>query len=67
MVDDLPDGARFLPLGPGVADSGRSDDLSYKDRLQLLLQNLECYVVDAQHRVNQELVVLRRRYPNYTF
>jgi hypothetical protein len=67
MVDDLPDGARFLPLGAGVADSGRSDDLSYKDRLQLLLQNLECYVVDAQHRVNQELVVLRRRYPNYTF
>ena len=67
VVDDLPDGARYLPLGPGVADSGRSDDLSYKAKFELLLQNLECYVLDVYHQVDQRLVVLRRRYPDYNF
>jgi len=67
VVDDLPDGARYLPLGPGVADSGRSHDLSYKDRLELLLQNLECYVLDALQQIDQRIVVLRNRYPNYNF
>ena len=67
VVDDLPDGACYLPLGPGVADSGRSDDLSYKAKFELLLQNLECYVLDAYHQVDQRIAVLRKRYPNYNF
>jgi hypothetical protein len=67
VVDNVPDGACYLPLGPGVAQPGRSDDLSYKDRFQLLIQHLECYVIDAYNQVDQELVVLRKRYPNYKF
>ena len=67
VVDDLPDGARYLPLGPGSADSGGSADLSYKAKFELLLQNLECYVLDAYHQVDQRIVVLRKRYPNCNF
>ena len=67
-IEDLPDGARYLPLGPGSTDPDRTpDELSPKERFGLLIHCLECYVVDAQHRVNRELVVLRKRYPNYTF
>ena len=66
VVDDLPDGARYLPLGPGVADTGRSDDLSYKAKFELLLQNLECYVLDAYHQVDQRIAILRTRYPTWT-
>lgn len=68
VIDDLPDGARYLPLGPGSTDPGRDpDDLSPKERFELLIQSLECYVIDAQHRVNQQIAVLRKRYPNYQF
>jgi hypothetical protein len=68
VIDDLPDGARYLPLGPGSTDPGRDpDDLSPKERFELLIQCLECYVFDTQHRVNQQLAVLRKRYPNYHF
>jgi hypothetical protein len=68
VIDDLPDGARYLPLGPGSTDPGRDpDDLSPKERFELLVQSLECYVIDAQHRVNQQITVLRKRYPNYQF
>jgi hypothetical protein len=56
-----------VPLGPGVADSGRSDGGSYKAKVELLLQNLGCYVLDAYHQVDQKIAVLRKRYPNYTF
>jgi hypothetical protein len=68
VIDDLPDGARYLPLGAGSTDPGRDpDDLSPKERFELLIQSLECYVIDAQHRVNQQIAVLRKRYPNYQF
>lgn len=68
VVDDLPDGARYLPLGPGSTDPCRApDDLSPKERFQLLIQTYECYVFDAQHRVDHQLVVLRRKYPDYSF
>jgi hypothetical protein len=68
VIDDLPDGARYLPLGPGSTDPGRDpDDLSPKERFELLIQSLECYVIDVQHRVNQQIAVLRKRYPNYQF
>jgi hypothetical protein len=67
VVDDLPDEARYLPLGPGVADSARSDGLSYKAKFELLLQNLECYVLDAYHGVDQQIAVLRKRCPTYNF
>ena len=68
VIEDLPDGARYLPLGPGSTAPDRDpDDLTPKERFELLIQCLECYVLDARHRVNQELVVLRKRYPNYTF
>ena len=67
-IEDLPDGARYLPLGPGCTDPARApDELSPKEKFELLIQSLECYVVDAQHRVNQKLVVLRKRYPGYDF
>ncbi len=43
VVDDLPDGARYLPLGPGSTDPRRApDDLSPKERFQLLIQTYEC-------------------------
>lgn len=68
VIEDLPDGARYLPLGPGSTNPRRDpDDLSPKEKFGLLIQSLECYVFDAQHRVNQQLVVLRKKYPNYTF
>jgi hypothetical protein len=68
VIEDLPDGARYLPLGPGSTDPGRDpDDLSPKEKLEVLIQSLECYVHEAQHHVNQQLVVLRKRYPNYHF
>ncbi len=68
VIDDLPDGARYLPLSPGYTDPNRSpDELSPKEKFRLLIQILEYYILDAQHRVNQQLIVLRRRYPNYRF
>ena len=68
VLDLLPDGARYLPLGPGSTDPDRDPDvLSPKERFGLLMLCLECYLLDARHRVNRELVVLRKRYPNYTF
>jgi hypothetical protein len=68
VIEDLPDGARHLPLGPGSTDPCRApDDLSPKEKFELLIQSLECYVLDDQHRVNQQLVVLRKRHPNYHF
>ncbi len=68
MIDDLPEGARYLPLSPGSTDPGRApDDLSPKEKFGLLIQSLECYVLDAQYQVNQQLIVLRKRYPNYNF
>jgi hypothetical protein len=68
VIEDLTDGARYFPLGSGCTDPDREPDvLSPKERFELLIQCLECYVVDAQHRVKQELVVLRRRYPEHTF
>src|SRR5215210_5879181 len=67
-IEDLPDGARYFPLGPGSTDPDRApDELSPKERFELLIQCLECYVFDAQHRVNQQLAVLRGRYPNCDF
>lgn len=68
VIDDLPEGARYLPLSPGSTDPGRApDDLSPKEKFGLLIQSLECYVLDAHQRVNQQLIVLRKRYPNYNF
>lgn len=68
IIDDLPDGTRYLPLGPGSVDPGRSpDDLSPKEKFEVLIQSLECYVLDAHQRVTQQLIVLRKRYPNYKF
>ncbi len=68
IIDDLPDGNRYHPLGPGSPDPGRSpDDLSPKEKFELLIQSLECYVLDARQLVNQQLLVLRKRYPNYKF
>jgi hypothetical protein len=68
MIDDLPDGARNLPLGPGSTAPDREPDvLSPKERFELLIQNLECYVRDDHYRVKQQLVVLRRKYPNLRF
>ncbi len=47
-IEDLPDGARYLPLGPGSTNPHRApDELSPKEKFQLLIQSLECYVVDA--------------------
>jgi hypothetical protein len=67
-IDDLPDGARYLPLGPGSTDPYRApDDLSPKEKFQLLIQSLECYVFDAQYQAKQRLVMLRRRFPNCNF
>ena len=67
-IEDLPEGARYFPLRPGSTDPGREPDvLSRKERFELQIQCLECYVLDAQHRVRQELVVLRKRYPQLSF
>jgi hypothetical protein len=67
-IDDLPDGARYLPLGPGSTDPDRDpDDLSPKEKFELLIQSLECYVLDAQYHVDQQLAIIRKRYPNYDF
>ena len=67
-IEDLPDGARNFPLGPGSTDPDREpDELSPKERFQLLIQSLECYVVDAQQQVKQQLAVLRKQYPNCDF
>jgi len=67
-IEDLPDGSRYFPLGLGSTHPDlEPDELSPKERFELLIQIFECYVVDAQHRVNQHLAVLRRRYPNYNF
>jgi|SRR5215208_2562496 len=67
-IEDLPDGARYFPLGPGSTDSDREpDELSPKEKFGLLVQSLECYVVDAQHGINQQLAALRKRYPNCDF
>lgn len=67
-IEDLPDGARYFPLGPGSTDPDRApDELSPKEKFELLIQSLECYVVYAYHRVNCELSKLRNKYPNYTF
>jgi hypothetical protein len=55
-------------LGPGSTDPYRApDDLSPKENFEVLMQSLECYVLDAQHRAKQHLVVLRKKYPTYTF
>ena len=68
MIEDLPDGTRYLPLGPGSTEPGRSpDDLSPKEKFELLVMALECYVVAAHHQVKQQLRVLRKKYPNYEF
>ena len=68
VIEDLPDGARYLPLGPGSTDPGRApDDLSPKEKFELLIQSLECYVLESQHRLNRQLIVLRKRYPNCRF
>ena len=65
---DLPDGARCIPLGLGSTHPCRApDDLSPQKKFELLIQNLECYVLEDQHPVNQQLVVLRKRHPNYHF
>jgi hypothetical protein len=67
-IEDLPDGARYFPLAPGSTDPERGPDvLSPKERFELLILSLECYLVDAQQRVNQRLAVLRKRYPNCKF
>jgi hypothetical protein len=67
-IEDLPEGARYFPLGPGSTDPDREpDELSPKERFQVLIQSLEDYVVDAQHRVNQRLAVLRKRCPDCKF
>ena len=67
-IEDLPDGARYLPLGPGSTDPGRDPhDLSPKEKFGLLIQSLECYVLEAEHRVTQQLIMLRKKYPNYNF
>ena len=67
-IEDLPDGARYFQLAPGSTDPDREpDELTPKERFELLIQCLECYVVDAQHRVNQRLAVLRKRYPTHNF
>jgi hypothetical protein len=53
VIDDLPDGARYLPLSLGSTDPGRSpDDVSPREKFGLLISSLECYVVDAQYHVN---------------
>jgi hypothetical protein len=67
-IEDLPDGTGYLPPGPDSTDPARDpDDLSPRERFELLIQNLECYVLDDQYRVNRQLVVLRRKYPNLHF
>jgi hypothetical protein len=67
-IEDLPDGARYFPLGPGSTDTDREpDELSPKERFELLIQSLECYVVDAHYRVNQRLAKFRKQYPNCDF
>ena len=59
VIEDLPDGARYLPLGPGSIDPDRDPDvLSPKGRFEVLIHWLECYVLDARHRVNRELRLL---------
>src|SRR4051794_9005324 len=56
VIEDLPDGARYLPLSPGSTAPDRApNDLSPKEKFELLIQSLECYVVDAKHHVNQQL------------
>jgi hypothetical protein len=67
VLDDLPDGACYLPLGPRAVDPSRSHDLSYKDGFDLLMQTFEYYVLDDYHQVNQQLGELRKKYPNYNF
>jgi len=67
-IEDLPDGARYFPLGPGSTNPDREpDELSPKEKFELLIQSLECHVVDNLQQTKQELVTLRKRYPNYTF
>ena len=67
-IEDLPDGARYFPLGPGSTDPERDpDELSPKERFEVLLQSLECHVLDNLHQAKQELVVLRKRYSKHTF
>ena len=66
VIEDLPDGARYFPLGPGSTEPGRAqDDPSPKEKFELLVQSLECYVLEAQYRINHQLIVLRTRYPTY--
>jgi hypothetical protein len=68
VIEDLPDGARNLPLPPGSTDPGRDPDaLSPKGKLEVLIQSLECYVFEARDRVNQQLVALRGKYPHINF
>jgi hypothetical protein len=68
QIEDLPDGARYIPRGPGSTDPDRApDDLSPKEKFEVLIQSLECYVLDTQHQVKQQLSGLRKKYPNYTF
>jgi hypothetical protein len=67
-IEDLPDGARFLPLRPGSTDPDRAlDDPSPKEKFERQIQTLEGYVLETRYRVNQKLVVLRKRYPTYRF
>ena len=49
-IEDLPDGARYFSLGPGSTDPERDpDELSPKERFEVLLQSLECHVIDNLH------------------
>ena len=67
-IEDLPDGTRYFPLGPGSTDPDREpDQLSPKEKFEVLLQSLECHVLNNLHQAKQDLVVLRKRYPNYDF
>jgi len=67
-IEDLPNGARYFTLPPGSTNSDREpDELTPKEKFELLILCLECYVADALHGVNRQLAVLRRWYPDYEF
>ena len=68
QVEDLPDGARYLPLGPGSTAPDRAPgDLSPKERFERQMVSLEGHVLDNLFQAKQELVVLRTKYPDFTF
>src|SRR5215218_2901335 len=50
-IEDLPDGSRYFPLGPGSTDPDRQpDELSPKEKFELLIQSLECHLLDNLHQ-----------------